>query len=46
VAAVARIAADPDAPDPGPTTRPVSLPERVWHGLGKLFRGGRERQSR
>jgi hypothetical protein len=49
VAAVIRIAADPDAPDPEagvPADTRVSLPERVWHGFGRLLRGGRESQSR
>lgn len=45
VAAVIRIAANPGDPDPGEPRIPlVSLPERVWHGLGRLFRGGRESQ--
>jgi hypothetical protein len=47
VAAVARIAANPGA-DPGSgdlPSRQVSLPERVWHGLGRAVRGGRERQN-
>ena len=46
VADVARMAANPYESDPGersPTR--VSLPERVWHGLGKAMRGGRERQA-
>ena len=49
VAAVVRMAANPDAPDPEPASQAaerVSLPERVWHGFGRLFRGGRESQSR
>jgi hypothetical protein len=47
VADVARIAANPG--DPAEVERPptqVSKPERVWHGIGKAMRGGRERQSR
>jgi hypothetical protein len=45
VGAVARIAKDPDR-DPGerPVSR-VSLPERVWHWLGRMLRGGREQQG-
>jgi hypothetical protein len=44
VAAVMRIAADPDAePDERPVSQ-VSLPERIWHRLGQLARGGRESQ--
>jgi hypothetical protein len=47
VAAVIRIARDPSAPEPADrSTAPVSLPERMWHGLGRLVRGGREEQSR
>ncbi len=49
VAAVIRMAANPDDPGPEPevtTPSRVSLPERVWHGFGRLFRGGRESQSR
>jgi hypothetical protein len=47
VADVARIAATPGEPEAveRPPTR-VSKPERVWHGIGKAMRGGRERQSR
>ena len=45
VAAVIRISANPNDPDPGePKIRKVSMPEQVWHGLGRLLRGGRERQ--
>ena len=44
VAAVIRIAANPDAvPDERPVSQ-VSLPERVWHRVGQLLRGGRESQ--
>ena len=47
VAAVIRIAANPDDPDTSPNSVPrVSPPERVWHGLGRLVRGGREHQRR
>jgi hypothetical protein len=47
VAAVARMAANPDDPDPrGRAASRVSLPERVWHGLGRVLRRGRESQSR
>ena len=45
VAAVIRMAADPNRPDPvEPRVTQVSRPERLWHGLGRLLRGGRERQ--
>jgi len=46
VAAVARIAGDPDADDGrrGPAT-PVSAPERAWHRLGRWRRGGAEEQA-
>jgi Polyketide cyclase / dehydrase and lipid transport len=44
VAAVIRIAANPGAvPDERPVSQ-VSLPERIWHRMGRLFRGGREPQ--
>ena len=44
VAAVIRIAANPDAaPDERPVSQ-VSLPERIWHRLGRVLRGGRESQ--
>ena len=44
VAAVIRIAANPDAvPQERPVSQ-VSLPERVWHRLGRVLRGGRESQ--
>jgi hypothetical protein len=47
VAAVIRMASSPGDSDPGERTVPrVSLPEQVWHGLGRLLRGGRERQAR
>jgi hypothetical protein len=50
VAAVARIAADPDADpadqgEPSGHETPVSAPERVWHRLGRWRRGGREEQT-
>jgi hypothetical protein len=45
VAAVARIAANPGEPDPVErSTTQVSMPERVWHRLGRLLRRGREGQ--
>lgn len=45
VAEVARIAASPAEPGPVPRRAPqVSLPERVWHRLGRVVRGGREEQ--
>lgn len=46
VAAVARMAAHPDV-DPGEPghAEPVSRPERLWHRLGRLRRGGAEDQS-
>jgi hypothetical protein len=46
VAAVTRLAANPDDPGLRERVPPVSPPERVWHRLGRLMRGGRERQSR
>jgi hypothetical protein len=43
VAAVIRIAANPDeSPTIGHEVPRVSLPERVWHGIGRALRGGRE----
>ena len=46
VAAVARMAADPDAdPDVRGHATPVSPPERVWHRLGRWRRGGAEEQT-
>lgn len=46
VADVARIAASPDGPEPvEPNARQVSLPERVWHRLGRILRGGGEEQT-
>jgi len=46
VAAVVRMAANSGESEPGErTVPPVSRPERVWHGLGRLLRGGRERQA-
>ena len=52
VAAVARMAADPDGAD-GDRGDPsqaghestVSAPERVWHRLGRWRRGGVEEQT-
>jgi hypothetical protein len=46
VAAVARMAANPDA-DPGAPGHetPVSRPERAWHQLGRWRRGGAEEQT-
>lgn len=45
VGAVARIAKDPDRdPDERPVSQ-TSLPERVWHWLGRMLRGGREQQG-
>jgi len=45
VAAVIRLAAEPvgtaSAPPPD---RQVSAPERAWHGIGRILRGGREEQ--
>ena len=50
VAAVARMAADPDADpadqgEPSGHETPVSAPERAWHRLGRWRRGGREEQT-
>ena len=46
VADVARIAASPADPDPVEQKAPqVSLPERVWHRLGRALRGGHEEQT-
>lgn len=46
VAAVIRIASGPgDSHPPERTIPPVSRPERIWHGLGRLLRGGRDRQA-
>jgi hypothetical protein len=43
VAAVIRVAANPDAaPATENAASRVSLPERVWHGIGRALRGGRE----
>jgi hypothetical protein len=43
VAAVVRTASNPGQFDPSEKAiTQVSLPERVWHGLGRLLRGGRE----
>lgn len=43
VAAVIRLASGASEPDlPAPTRSRVSAPERVWHGLGRLLRGGRD----
>ena len=45
VAAVARMAANPgDFDRDEKSTTQVSLPERVWHRMGRLLRGGREGQ--
>jgi hypothetical protein len=42
VAAVIRMASG--VPDSEPRiVAPVSRPERVWHGLGRLLRRGRDR---
>jgi hypothetical protein len=42
VAAVVRMASSPLDSEPR-IGAPVSLPERVWHGLGRLIRRGRDR---
>jgi uncharacterized protein YndB with AHSA1/START domain len=46
VEAVIALAKDPASIDPSRTPAPVSRPERVWHGIGRRLRGGRERQRR
>jgi hypothetical protein len=45
VAAVVRMASNPLDSEPR-IVASVSVPERVWHWLGRLVRRGRERQSR
>lgn len=45
VAAVIRLAAEPGGTaSPQPPDRQVSVPERAWHGIGRILRGGREEQ--
>ena len=44
VGAVIRIARDPAAPLPDGTPDAVTPPERAWHRLGRVMRGGREEQ--
>jgi Polyketide cyclase / dehydrase and lipid transport len=45
VEAVIRLASNPDgAAEVEPPEQQVSAPERVWHGVGRLLRGGREEQ--
>jgi len=46
VEAVIALAKDPASIDPSRTPAPVSRPERVWHGIGRRLRGGRESQRR
>lgn len=46
VEAVIAMAKDPASADPSRTPAPVSRPERVWHGIGRRLRGGRESQHR
>lgn len=46
IAAVIRIASSQGETDPpARTIKPVSRPERVWHSLGRVLRGPRERQA-
>ena len=43
VAAVVRLAANPGEPEPSERAAPrVSPSERLWHGIGRRLRGGRE----
>ena len=45
IAAVIRLAAEPVGAASGPPPDgQVSAPERAWHGIGRLLRGGREEQ--
>lgn len=45
VAAVIRLAAAPGGlASVPPLERQVSAPERAWHGIGRILRGGREEQ--
>jgi len=45
VAAVIRLAAEPvGTASVPPPDRQVSAPERAWHGIGRILRGGREEQ--
>jgi hypothetical protein len=45
VEAVIRMAANGgESPSPDHVPEKVSLPERVWHRLGRVMRGGREDQ--
>ena len=46
IEAVIAMAKDPASVDPSRTPAPVSRPERVWHGIGRRLRGGRESQRR
>jgi len=46
VEAVIALAKDAASVDPSRTPAPVSRPERVWHGIGRRLRRGRESQRR
>jgi hypothetical protein len=46
VEAVIALAKDPTSLDASRTPAPVSRPERIWHGIGRRLRGGRESQRR